>query len=63
MNPRDFVYWLQGFLEIQDPKNISEEQITIIKQHMNLVLTNVTNITDVKPYSGLKFDILPGTTC
>lgn len=37
MTSRDFVYWLQGFFEISDAETITKEQITIIKNHLNLV--------------------------
>lgn len=37
MQSRDFVYWLQGFFEISGAKSTSEEQTTMIKNHLNLV--------------------------
>lgn len=37
MTSRDFCYWLQGFFEITDHDVISEQQIKIIKNHLNLV--------------------------
>ena len=40
MTERDFVYWLQGFLEVTNPETITAEQIQIIKNHIKLVLTN-----------------------
>lgn len=42
MTPRDFVYWIQGFLEIQNPDKINAEQVQIIKEHIRLVLTKET---------------------
>lgn len=47
MTAENFVYWLQGFLEIkgEDGKKdiqLSTEQVEIIKDHINLVLTKVT---------------------
>lgn len=42
MTTEQFCYWVQGFLEIQDPKNITEEQVKIIKDHLNLVFTKLT---------------------
>ena len=42
MTEREFIYWLQGFLELEDPKAISERQVEIIKDHIKLVLTKVT---------------------
>jgi len=37
MTPRDFVYWLQGFMEINEPKSINVEQTKMIKRHLDLV--------------------------
>ena len=42
MTPENFVYWLQGFLEIEDPKTINEQQVQIIKDHVALVLKKET---------------------
>ena len=37
MNTIDFCYWLQGYFEISGKKEISPEQVEIIKNHLNLV--------------------------
>jgi len=37
MTSRDFAYWLQGFFEISEAKNITEEQTSMIKKHLGLV--------------------------
>lgn len=37
MQSRDFVFWLQGFFEISNPTNLSEEQVGMIKNHLALV--------------------------
>lgn len=37
MEYRDFVYWLQGFLELSDCNEITKEQLCVIKNHINLV--------------------------
>lgn len=42
MTPENFVYWLQGVLEIADPKQLDEKQIQIIKDHIKLVLKKET---------------------
>jgi len=48
MNSRDFIYWLQGYLEITDPLEHSNqmsllpEQIKVIKDHIALVLEKET---------------------
>lgn len=42
MEPINFVYWLQGFLEIANPTELNETQIKIIKDHVALVLYKQT---------------------
>ncbi len=42
MSAQEFVYWLQGFLEIAKPETISAEQVQEIKNHIKLVLTKIT---------------------
>jgi hypothetical protein len=42
MTPEQFVYWLQGALEIMDPKQLDEKQIQVIKDHIALVLKKET---------------------
>lgn len=40
MTPENFVFWLSGFLELNDKKVITALEIEIIKDHINLVLEN-----------------------
>lgn len=37
MTSVNFAYWLQGFFEITEPKEINAEQTELIKRHLNLV--------------------------
>lgn len=37
MTSRDFAYWLQGFFEISDAKEVTPEQLVIIRNHLNMV--------------------------
>lgn len=37
MTSRDFAYWLQGFFEIANPKELNEKQLQLIKQHLHMV--------------------------
>lgn len=37
MSSRDFIYWLQGFLEISDAKELTEKQTEVVKRHLALV--------------------------
>lgn len=41
-NATDFVYWLQGFVEIANTDTISEKQWQIIKDHLKLVFDKKT---------------------
>lgn len=52
MTSLDFVYWLNGALELMDPKQLNETQIKIIKDHISLVLTKVTPATITLPGTG-----------
>ena len=42
MKESDFVYWLQGFVELSDTGTISEKQWLVIKDHLKLVFDKVT---------------------
>jgi hypothetical protein len=42
MSPENFCYWLQGFIEIENPMNIGENQTKIIKDHLQLVFKKET---------------------
>jgi hypothetical protein len=37
MNSVDFCYWLQGYFEISGSKELSTEQVEIVKNHLHLV--------------------------
>ena len=42
MNPENFCYWLQGWLELQNPQAITALQVKEIQNHLDLVFTKVT---------------------
>lgn len=42
MSPESFIYWLNGFMEIADPKSLDEKQLQVIKDHIALVLKKET---------------------
>lgn len=60
MTPENFTYWLQGFFEISDSNNLSETQVQIIKDHLDLVFDKKTpNRKEKKPVlQGLNPDLL-----
>jgi len=37
MTSRDFCYWLQGFMEVGNPSEMSPGQIATIQNHLNMV--------------------------
>ena len=37
MKARDLIYWLQGFMELGEPKTLNEKQVALIKAHLNMV--------------------------
>lgn len=65
MNPTEFIYWLQGALEICNVETLTKEQVQVIKDHIKLVLTKVTPETTKKQTpessttSDLRFPKLP----
>ena len=42
ITPEQFVYWLQGFAEVSDAKSLSEQEWTIIKDHLKEVFVKKT---------------------
>jgi len=48
MTAEQFVYWLQGFMEVADPARLGERETQMIKDHLKLVFDKQTpdrNIT------------------
>jgi hypothetical protein len=46
MTPRDFCYWLQGMFELQKVTKLDNEQVTTIKNHLNLVFVHEIDTPD-----------------
>lgn len=42
MTTEQFCYWMQGFFEISNPKELNAKQVQIIKDHLNLVFNKQT---------------------
>lgn len=42
MNYENFAYWLNGYVEITNPKQPTEDEWLIIKDHLKLVFNKVT---------------------
>ncbi len=65
MTPENFIYWLQGYIEIANPETMSKTEIQIIKNHLNLVLKKETPEVNPNPnqtaliLSGSKMEPVP----
>lgn len=46
MTPEQFVYWLQGFLELSSASRMEEYQIKMIRDHLATVFHKVTPVVD-----------------
>ena len=42
LTPEQFVYWLQGFMEMAEPESLSNRQLNMIKDHLALVFNKKT---------------------
>lgn len=42
MDPKDFCRWLQGMFDISKLEELSEEQIMIVRKHLNIVFKDET---------------------
>lgn len=45
MTAEQFTYWLQGFMEINDPETLTKRETQIIKDHLALVFDKQTPTT------------------
>jgi hypothetical protein len=54
MEPRDFVYWLNGFFELTGAQELNEAQTKMVKEHLALVLTKTTPEFTSSVYPGWK---------
>ena len=53
MNPLMFCYWLQGFMEIQQPESLNTQQLCMIKEHLQKVFNKLTPQGYSTPYNTL----------
>lgn len=53
MDEKNFVYWLQGYLELSGAKELNEQQVQVIKDHIQLVMKKVT--PNVNPYPNIMY--------
>jgi hypothetical protein len=68
MTAEQFTYWLQGFMEINEPETLGVRETQIIKDHLKLVFDKQTPVrkqllTDAptRPYIGVPSTPAPGS--
>lgn len=44
MTAESFAYWLNGFFELTDAKELTTEQVAMIKEHLQLVFNKETKL-------------------
>lgn len=54
MTSRDFAYWLQGFFEISNSSELTQEQTKIIKAHLNLVFKHEIDPSNLEGKSDIE---------
>lgn len=59
MNERDFCYWLQGYVELSKMDTFGQEQVQIIKDHLDLVFKKVTPTYDDDTLERLNRELSP----
>lgn len=59
MTPENFVYWLQGYLELCEPVVITNREVESIKQHIALVLEKKTPNNSIPITPGVIFNPSP----
>lgn len=58
MSPRDFVYWLNGYLELTGKRaNLTRAQVRMIQKHLALVMKNETAKPETKAEASRSTDV------
>lgn len=52
MTPRDFCYWLQGYLEISGARVLEEFEVQVIRDHLKLVFSKETPDRSIGSFLG-----------
>jgi len=60
MTAEQFAYWLQGFMEVGQPRELNHDQIQVIKDHLKLVFEKKTPERSTEPVIVPK--VVPTTT-
>ena len=46
MTAKEFCYWLQGSLELNENKSLNEKQTEILKRHLNMVFEHIAHLDE-----------------
>lgn len=57
MESQNFCYWLKGFFEISSSNELTEKQVKIIRDHLDLVFKKVTPDREVEKTKDVLSDI------
>lgn len=57
MKENEFVFWLRGFFELSGATTLDEQQVKIINDHIDLVLTKITPTSYQSPLTIPPFDV------
>lgn len=57
MTSVDFCFWLQGFFELSGTDTVTDEQVKIIKNHLNLTFLHEIDPLREKETTASKFDL------
>jgi hypothetical protein len=62
MTPEQFAYWLQGFFELTEGNQLSEKQVQVVKDHLQITFKKVTPNYTQPPYQQPNYS-MPTITC
>ena len=57
MTPEQFCYWLNGFFDLTDSKELNEEQVKVLRSHLDLIFNKQASGIGEKKYSKDIFDL------
>lgn len=55
MSFENFAYWLQGYFELSYTAGLTNDQVRIIKEHLNLCFNKVTPSALAEPYCAAEY--------
>lgn len=60
MTPKEFCYWLQGYFELTNHTDLTQDQVRIVKDHLAIVFNQEPKLlSDAKPF--ISFPEIPAS--